>query len=95
MLTFQKLKEDECAWKVLLLQASQRHARPALARAALSEGFGGSQRAVLAQQADAVDDEAEDLELQQAPPQAAPRQLPGAVLQRPQRSNYRQHVGDV
>ena len=89
------IKVDECVWKVLLLQASQCYAWRAVAWAAPSEGSGGPQRAVLAQQADAVDNEAEDLELQQAPPQAPPRQLPGAVLQHPQRSNDRQHVGDV
>ena len=60
-----------------------------------AQGIGSSERALLAHQAESIHNEAEDLELQQAPPQAPPCQLPGPVLQPIQCSHHQQHVGDV
>ena len=59
------------------------------------EGLGGSQGAALREQAHAVDQEAEELELQQAPPQAQPCEWPGAVVQHGKRPQHCYHVGNV
>ena len=59
------------------------------------QGLGGAQGAAPSEQPDAVHDQAHDLELEQAPPDAQRVEVQGPRLEPPQRGEHQQHVRDV